>query len=54
METTVEGIETEPQAVFMRALGCVLAQGHFYGKPTSATGAEQLLKLQAARDWGIP
>ncbi len=34
MTTVAEGIETEEQAEFLRSIGCQIAQGFLYGKPT--------------------
>ncbi|MDD5335132.1 MAG: EAL domain-containing protein [Rhodoferax sp.] len=32
-QVVAEGVETEKQAAFLRAHGCEIAQGYFYGKP---------------------
>lgn len=45
MATVVEGIETEEQAEFLRNIGCDIAQGFLYGKPSDLkTFTEQFLK----------
>ncbi len=45
MAIVAEGIETEEQAEFLRNIGCDIAQGFLYGKPSDLkTFAEQFLK----------
>ncbi|HEY2430920.1 MAG TPA: bifunctional diguanylate cyclase/phosphodiesterase, partial [Acidimicrobiales bacterium] len=34
LEVVAEGVETEAQATELRGLGCQLAQGYFFGRPT--------------------
>lgn len=34
VRTTAEGVETEDQAVLLRAAGCEIVQGFYYGKPS--------------------
>ena len=44
VETTAEGVETEPQAEVMRQLGCTQLQGFHFGRParpTSSTSSDQ-------------
>ncbi len=36
MMTVAEGIETEEQAEFLKSIGCKIAQGFLYGKPTDS------------------
>ncbi|MDZ4253473.1 MAG: EAL domain-containing protein [Sulfuritalea sp.] len=36
MEVLAEGVETPEQGIFLRAAGCQLFQGNFYGEPMSA------------------
>lgn len=36
LETVAEGVEEEPQAEFLKALGCDVAQGYLYSKPVPA------------------
>ncbi len=36
MNVVAEGVETEAQAVLLRALGCSAAQGYFYARPAPA------------------
>ncbi len=44
-----EGIETAGQAAQLRAMGCVLGQGHHLSQPLSAADADELLRRRAAR-----
>jgi diguanylate cyclase (GGDEF)-like protein len=37
MKITAEGVETERQAAFLRACGCDLAQGYYFGRPVPMT-----------------
>ncbi len=37
VRTTAEGVETEDQAILLRAAGCEIVQGFYYGKPTPLT-----------------
>ena len=41
-QVVAEGVETEAQIEFLRAHGCHLAQGYFYGKPMPVTDFERL------------
>ncbi len=43
-----EGVETQAQADFLRAAGCELAQGYFFGRPIPADEFEKLLSEQIA------
>ena len=43
-ETTAEGIETERQAVLVRAAGCTQAQGYLFSRPLAASAVRQLLE----------
>ncbi|MFE8073257.1 EAL domain-containing protein [Marinobacteraceae bacterium S3BR75-40.1] len=36
LSVIAEGVETEEQSVYLRNRGCLLAQGYYYSKPTSA------------------
>jgi diguanylate cyclase (GGDEF)-like protein/PAS domain S-box-containing protein len=44
-----EGVETRAQLDFLKAKGCELYQGYFFGRPVAAAEIEPLLKKQAAR-----
>jgi predicted signal transduction protein with EAL and GGDEF domain len=44
MDVVAEGIETVEQANEIRSLGCQYAQGYFFSKPLTQTGAEALLE----------
>lgn len=48
LAVTVEGIETETQAQYLRLLGCDLMQGWLYGRPADAAATRALLEHQAA------
>jgi diguanylate cyclase (GGDEF)-like protein len=56
VSTTIEGIETEGQMEFVRALGASEAQGYLISRPVSAEGAMAILKREpeqlAARSLG--
>jgi EAL domain-containing protein (putative c-di-GMP-specific phosphodiesterase class I) len=39
LSTVAEGVETAAQAEFLRAAGCDLAQGYFFGRPCDAAAA---------------
>jgi diguanylate cyclase (GGDEF)-like protein len=47
MVTTAEGVETEEQAAILKGLGCVLAQGYYFGRPTPAPQALALFSKPA-------
>lgn len=47
LAVTVEGIETETQAQYLRLLGCDLMQGWLYGRPADAAATRALLQRQA-------
>ncbi|WP_395174054.1 putative bifunctional diguanylate cyclase/phosphodiesterase [Roseibium alexandrii] len=51
---TAEGVETEDQAILLRAAGCDLIQGYLYGKPDDiqvheAVQADMTEKIRSAR-----
>jgi EAL domain-containing protein (putative c-di-GMP-specific phosphodiesterase class I) len=39
MSIVAEGVETDGQADFLRAIGCDVAQGYFYGRPAPSADA---------------
>ena len=41
MHVVAEGVETAAQAEILRAMGCGLAQGYFFGRPMSSAGFEE-------------
>jgi EAL domain-containing protein (putative c-di-GMP-specific phosphodiesterase class I) len=43
MTTTAEGVETEPQAAALRAMGCIEMQGYLFSKPKPAQEIARLL-----------
>jgi EAL domain-containing protein (putative c-di-GMP-specific phosphodiesterase class I) len=44
LEVIAEGVETEPQAEFLRGEGCEEAQGFLYGEPVLAADFEKYLR----------
>ena len=51
MHTVAEGIETQAQAGWLKALGCKIGQGYYFGKPVDVAATTKLL-----REWepGFP
>jgi len=47
LRVVVEGVETEEQEIFLRAIGCPLVQGYRYGRP--ALLAEMQARMAAAK-----
>jgi EAL domain-containing protein (putative c-di-GMP-specific phosphodiesterase class I) len=43
LETVAEGVETDEQLAYLRELGCELAQGYHFSRPTSGAAASALL-----------
>jgi EAL domain-containing protein (putative c-di-GMP-specific phosphodiesterase class I) len=43
VKTIAEGVETENQAMLLRAAGCQEVQGYLYGRPAPLTGENGLL-----------
>ena len=48
--TIAEGVESERDAVALKALGCTMAQGYFYSKPVSATELPDLIARFSVND----
>ncbi|WP_205665153.1 EAL domain-containing protein [Caldimonas tepidiphila] len=48
LTVTTEGVETQEQAAFLRALGCDSLQGYLIGRPLRAADFERLLRRSAA------
>lgn len=49
LQTLAEGVETREQADALRAFGCNLVQGYYFGRPQPALDFEQLLRNEALR-----
>jgi EAL domain-containing protein (putative c-di-GMP-specific phosphodiesterase class I) len=49
LQTIAEGIETHEQLDVLRTLGCDVAQGYLFGRPTTAEGIDLLLS-----EGGVP
>jgi diguanylate cyclase (GGDEF)-like protein len=54
LEVVAEGVETEQQAVFLKACGCRTAQGHLYAKPKPAADFEKWMALHARDHSSMP
>lgn len=48
LTVTAEGVETEPQAQYLRLLGCDLIQGYLYGRPSDAEATQAALDAAEA------
>ncbi len=48
LELVAEGVETEGQLTFLRALGCDLVQGYLFGRPAPAESLEPMLREASA------
>ncbi len=48
MQTIAEGVETDEQAVFLRAKGCNEGQGYFYSRPMPAEAFERFARHTVA------
>jgi EAL domain-containing protein (putative c-di-GMP-specific phosphodiesterase class I) len=44
MMTTAEGVETAEQAAMLRSIGCEMAQGYFFGRPTPGDATFELVE----------
>jgi diguanylate cyclase (GGDEF)-like protein len=49
-----EGVETEPQLAYLRELGCRIAQGYYFARPTSAAAVTALLGARGSGEWLVP
>ncbi|BAL22737.1 bifunctional diguanylate cyclase/phosphodiesterase [Azoarcus sp. KH32C] len=49
LKVVAEGVETEAQRAFLRALGCDQLQGYLIGRPMSAEAFLRLIEARAAR-----
>ncbi len=53
LKTTAEGVETDPQRLFLRVCGCELLQGYLFSRPIPATAmGEMLRRVQVERRAG--
>jgi diguanylate cyclase (GGDEF)-like protein/PAS domain S-box-containing protein len=50
LSTIAEGVEEEEQLAFLRALGCDLIQGYYFGRPMPTDGIIEFLEGQAWLD----
>jgi diguanylate cyclase (GGDEF)-like protein/PAS domain S-box-containing protein len=48
--SVAEGVETAPQADYLRLRDCRAAQGHFFGKPMPIVDFEAVLKMQGGSE----
>lgn len=48
ISTVAEGVETEPQAVMLRHMGCDFGQGYQFGRPMNAQGLVEWISRKAA------
>ncbi|WP_374954744.1 EAL domain-containing protein [Paenibacillus sp. AR247] len=54
LELVAEGVETREQIDFLRASGCNVMQGYFYGKPMNIEQMDEWLLQNAGRPIGEP
>ncbi len=45
LKITAEGVETEPQQLFLRLCGCHYLQGYLFSRPVAAEAITQMLKV---------
>jgi len=50
LEVVAEGIEREDQLLALRALGCKLGQGFYFGRPAAPVDIVRLLRRQATEE----
>ncbi|MEA2398218.1 MAG: hypothetical protein QOK25_1774, partial [Thermoleophilaceae bacterium] len=48
IDLIAEGVETKTQLAFLRELGCTIAQGYYFARPTSPEEISALLDARAA------
>ncbi|WP_432765195.1 EAL domain-containing protein [Hungatella effluvii] len=48
MSTIAEGVETREQYEYLKAHGCDVIQGYYFGRPMTAESFEMLLSSQTA------
>ncbi|MGY4713083.1 EAL domain-containing protein [Mycolicibacterium sp. CBM1] len=48
LAVVAEGVETATQAELLKGMGCKLAQGYLFGRPTAACDVAQLLSVNAS------
>ncbi len=46
LETVAEGVDSQEQLAFLRALNCDYIQGYFYGRPLASSETSLLLSKQ--------
>ena len=46
MTVLAEGVETGEQLAQLRKMGCDMAQGYYFSRPTSAAGIAEILRVQ--------
>jgi EAL domain-containing protein (putative c-di-GMP-specific phosphodiesterase class I) len=45
LKVVAEGVETKEQAMFLRSIGCDMAQGYLYSRPIDEKAIRELLEL---------
>jgi predicted signal transduction protein with EAL and GGDEF domain len=54
LQTVAEGVETAEQRAHLRELGCRLAQGYLFARPTDAAGLDAAFARRSHPDTGFP